>query len=154
MRVGEVFIDTNILLYIHDRDGAAKGEQALAWLSLLTDRQLARTNLQVLNEVAHVFLRKKWFTSAEEALSILDRLSVFGDRPLTRAEIDRARRLHLRYGYSWWDCLLLASGLELGCTHFLSEDLQDGQIIDDRDGKSLTILSPFAHSPEQFFSSL
>jgi predicted nucleic acid-binding protein len=45
------------------------------------------------------------------------------------------------------------SALELGCTHFLSEDLQDGQRIEDSGGKSLTILSPFAHSPEQFFSS-
>src|SRR5690606_6785800 len=129
MRGGEVFIDTNILLYVHDRGGAAKGERALAWLKLLTDTQLARTNLQVLNEIAHVFLRKRWFASSEEAFSIVDRLSALGDRPLTRTEIDRARRLHLRYAYSWWDCLLLGSALELGCTHFLSEDLQDGQTI-------------------------
>jgi predicted nucleic acid-binding protein len=42
---GDVFVDTNILLYIHDRDSAAKGECALAWLEALTDRQNARINL-------------------------------------------------------------------------------------------------------------
>jgi predicted nucleic acid-binding protein len=76
-----------------------------------------------------------------------------GDSPLTKRDTYGARLLHLRYGYSWWDCLLLASAIELGCTHFLSEDLQDSQRIEDGGGRSLTILSPFAHSPEQFFSS-
>ena len=47
----------------------------------------------------------------------------------------------------WWDCLLLASALELGCTHFLSEDLQDGQVIE-----GLTIVNPFAHTPEEILS--
>ena len=149
----EVFIDANVLLYLHDRDSAAKGERALAWLKALTERQLARTNLQVLNEIAHVFLRKRWFATAEEAFSIVDQLSALGDSSLGWSEIEDARRLHVRQGYSWWDCLLLASALELGCTHFLSEDLQDGQIVEDGGGRRLTILSPFAHSPEQFFSS-
>jgi predicted nucleic acid-binding protein len=43
---------------------------------------------------------------------------------------------------------LLASAIELGCTHYLSEDLQDGQVID-----GLTIVDPFAHSPEQILTS-
>jgi predicted nucleic acid-binding protein len=50
--------------------------------------------------------------------------------------------------FSWWDCLLLASAIELGCTHFLSEDLKDGQTIE-----GLTILSPFAHTPDQILVS-
>jgi predicted nucleic acid-binding protein len=62
--------------------------------------------------------------------------------------VDEARRLHLRYRYSWWDCLLLASAIELGCTHFLSEDLHNGQAIE-----GLTIIDPFAHSPDQILSS-
>jgi predicted nucleic acid-binding protein len=39
--------------------------------------------------------------------------------------------------------LLLASALELGCSHFLPEDLQDGQQIG-----GLTIINPFLHAPE------
>jgi predicted nucleic acid-binding protein len=41
---------------------------------------------------------------------------------------------------------LLASALELGCSHFLSEDLQDGQQIGDP-----TIINPFLHAPEDIF---
>jgi predicted nucleic acid-binding protein len=61
--------------------------------------------------------------------------------------VERARRLVERTGYSWWDCLLLASAIELGCTHFLSEDLQDGRSL-----QGLTILSPFAHSPREILA--
>ncbi len=98
-------------------------------------------------------LRKHWFDSPLQIHAIVDELVNMGAEAPGWGEVEGARLLHLRYGYSWWDCLLLASALELGCAHFLSEDLQDGQLVEDGGGKALTILSPFAHSPEQFFSS-
>lgn len=42
---------------------------------------------------------------------------------------DRAIRLAGRYRLRWWDCLLLAVALRTGAQRFLSEDLQDGQVI-------------------------
>lgn len=44
---------------------------------------------------------------------------------------------------------MLASAIGLECSHFLSEDLQDGQNVQGGGGKSLTIVDPFAHSPDQ-----
>jgi predicted nucleic acid-binding protein len=38
---------------------------------------------------------------------------------------------------------------QLGCTHFLTEDLQDGHQI-----AGLTIVDPFAHTPEEILASL
>jgi hypothetical protein len=46
------------------------------------------------------------------------------------------------------DCLLLASAPEPGCTHVLSEDLQDERAMD-----GLTTVDPFAHSPGQISNS-
>jgi predicted nucleic acid-binding protein len=112
-----------------------------------------RLNLQVLNEVTNVVLRKHWFDSPLQVYAIIDELANMGAEALGWGDVEVARLLHATQRYSWWDCLLLASALELGRTHFLSEDLQDGQVIEDGGGKALTILSPFAHSPEQFFSS-
>lgn len=102
--------------------------------------------MQVLNEASHVLLRKKWY-DAPAAYAMIDQFAALGDTPVTWSEIALARLLHERFAYSWWECLLLASALELGCSHFLSEDLQDGQVIGD-----LTIVDPFAHSPEQILS--
>jgi predicted nucleic acid-binding protein len=40
----------------------------------------------------------------------------------------------------------LGSPVELGCSHFLSEDLHDGQQIGD-----LTAVNPFLHDPADVF---
>ena len=142
------FVDTNVLLYTRARRSIEKGKTARDWLRALATRQAARINLQVLNELAYVLLRKKWFDTAETAYALVDEFAVFGDSPLTWTEIQRARSIHRRFDYSWWDCLLLASAIELGCSHFLSEDLQDGQKIE-----GLTIVDPFAHTPEHILVS-
>ena len=142
------FVDTNVLLYSHDRKNIEKSGKAQLWLKELARRERATINLQVLNEFTDVLLRRKWFETPEQVFSISAGFAELGNSPLTPREVDDARRLHLRYRYSWWDCLLLASAIELGCTHFLSEDLQDGQRVD-----TLTIVDPFAHSPEQIKTS-
>ncbi|WP_274627983.1 PIN domain-containing protein [Arvimicrobium flavum] len=142
-----VFIDTNVLLYSHDRRDPEKASKAKRWLTALATRRAAITNLQVLNECTYVLLRKKWFENPEQVFETMASFSELGDSPLTVREVYEARQLHLRYGVSWWDCLLLASATELGCTHFLSEDLQDGQRIE-----GLTIVDPFAHTPEDILS--
>jgi predicted nucleic acid-binding protein len=142
------FVDTNVLLYSHDRKSIEKAGRAQLWLKELARRERATINLQVLNEFIDVLLRRKWFETPEQVFSISAGFAELGNSPLSPREVDEACRLHLRYRYSWWDCLLLASAIELGCTHFLSEDLQDGQRIE-----SLTIVDPFAHSPEQILTS-
>jgi len=144
----KVFIDTNTLLYLHDRRDGTKAARATQWFRSLTNVGAACVNLQVLNEAAHVLLRKKWYDAPEAVFAVLDDLAELGDAPVTWANIAAARFLHQRVGFSWWDCLLLAAALELGCGHFLSEDLQDGQTIEDTSGRRLTIVDPFAHSPE------
>jgi predicted nucleic acid-binding protein len=148
MPAARVFVDTNVLLYVHDRNEQQKAAQALSWLRALTEQQIGQINLQVLNELSHVLLRKKWFQSPQVVFSIVDDFATLGDGSVGWTEIALARVLHHRLSYSWWDCLLLAAAIELGCTHFLSEDLQDGQSIN-----GLTIVDPFAHSPDQILLS-
>lgn len=93
-------------------------------------------------------LRKRADMTTEEVFAAVDELSFLGDGPIDDASVLRARRIRSHTGYSWWDCLLLAAALQLGCRYFLSEDLQDGQTI-----QGLTIVDPFAHSPEQILNS-
>jgi len=150
--VGRVFVDANVLVYLHDRRETAKGAVITRWLRELTNLDSVRLNLQVLNEVTNVLLRKPWFDSPLQVYAIIDEFADMGAEPVTWHDIEVARLIHAAQRYSWWDCLLLASALELGCTHFLSEDLQNGQRIETV-GKALTIVNPFAHSPEQILAS-
>lgn len=143
MRVSRVFFDSNVLLYAHDNSDAAKRSSAELWLSEITLRESAATNLQVLNEVSNVLFKKRKELSAEEVFSIVDDIAALGASPVAWLEVLTARTIRVSSGYSWWDCLLLACALELGCSHFLSEDLQDGQQIG-----GLMIVNPFLHAPE------
>jgi len=151
MPAGRVFLDTNTLLYLHDRNDGAKAGIVRDWLTALIKQQRACLNLQVLNEATSAMLRKNWFDTPKQVHSIIDGFAELGDTPIGWAEMGRARLLHALLGYAWWDTLLLASALELGCSHFLSEDMQDGQIVSDGT-RSLTIINPFTHSPDQILT--
>jgi predicted nucleic acid-binding protein len=59
--------------------------------------------------------------------------------PIGLTDIEHALALKEKYGYSWWDSLLLASSLEEECEILYSEDMQDGQLIEG----VLTIRNPF-----------
>lgn len=143
-----IFVDTNVYFYAHDANLPEKQAACRAWLLELGRQRLGRTNLQVANEFTEVILRKRRDIASEVVFGMADQIMTWGSNPMSVETVRLARRIRGNTGYSWWDCLLLASALELGCTHFLSEDLQDGQVID-----TLTIVDPFAHSPEQILIS-
>lgn len=143
-----IFIDSNVLLYSRERNISDKTATAARWLRASVDGNAACTNLQVLNEVTHVMLRKMRGMTDRQVFDEVDGLRFLGTAPVGERTVVKARSLRLDTKYSWWDCLLLASAIELGCTHFLSEDLQDGQLIE-----GLTIVDPFAHSPERILAS-
>lgn len=147
MPAANVFIDSITFLYTLDRNEPAKGQIALDWPVELRRAGTGVTNLQALNEVVGVATRKADRFSSD-VFADVDAFAMFGMSPLTLDATMTARELFRRYRYSWWDCILLASAIELGCTHFLSEDLQDGQRIVAVDGRGLTIVDPFAHSPD------
>jgi predicted nucleic acid-binding protein len=54
-------------------------------------------------------------------------------------EIRAAWILAARYGFSHYDSLILAAALSAGCTTLYTEDMQHGQVIDER----LTLIDPF-----------
>ncbi|GLS32115.1 Predicted nucleic acid-binding protein, contains PIN domain [Mesorhizobium albiziae] len=148
MPAAKFFVDSNVLLYTRDRNLTDKVETALRWLREIVRRDIACTNLQVLNEVTNVMLRKRQDLSAASIFAEVDELSFLGTSSIDLQIVATARTIRLKTSFSWWDCLLLASAVDLGCTHFLSEDLQNGQTI-----QGLTIVDPFAHSPEQILLS-
>ena len=100
-------------------------------------------NLQVMNEVTNVLI-KRGKMKPEHVFGIIGGFLAFGSRPMNLETIAAARLLHFETRYSWWDCVLLASAMELGCRMFLSEDMKDGHRI-----RGLTIMNPFLHTPPQ-----
>jgi predicted nucleic acid-binding protein len=53
--------------------------------------------------------------------------------------IQKALKLNSKYGYSYYDCLILASALLNDCEYLYSEDMQHNQLIEGK----LKIVNPF-----------
>ena len=129
------FIDTNILVYAFTSDEPLKKRDALYFL----DNCLPVISTQVAREFSNVILKKTNFDSQyvkdviNEITSVAEVVSE--EIPLIIEALD----LRTRYSYSFYDCLILAVALSSNCKVLLSEDMQNGQIIDD----SLLISNPF-----------
>ena len=65
-----------------------------------------------------------------QARAEIDDLLAWRPRPLTAELIVEARGVEDRYGLSYWDALVVVVAKAAGCTHLLSEDLQDAQDLD------------------------
>ena len=129
-----VFLDTNILLYVYSEE-----EDKKRISKQIFQEQRCLTCLQALNEFCNVCL-KKWHYSRveiEEAIGQIEKgCSIL---PVYIKTMLRALFLHERYGYSYYDCVMLASALENGCTRIYTEDMSSGQTIEN----SLLIVNPF-----------
>jgi predicted nucleic acid-binding protein len=128
------FLDTNVVLYAF-REGDSRSQKVEALLA-----KGGLISLQVLNEFAAV-TRRKLNKSWEEIGRALGVLRVFCPEPapLTVKTHEAALQIAERYKYSIHDGLIIAAALETGCKVLYSEDLQDGQVVEN----SLTIQNPF-----------
>jgi predicted nucleic acid-binding protein len=139
-----IFVDTNLIVYSRDRRDAEKQARARHWLRYLAERQWAVLNLQVVNETADVLLRRSKDMTASEVRRQCEHLLAIGDTAIDIDEIALAWEIRARFGFRWWDGLIVAAAILLDCSHLVSEDLQHGQSI----GR-LRVLDPFRCAPEE-----
>ena len=127
------FFDTNVLLYLLSAD-AAKADRVEETLAAG-----ATISVQVLNEFASVALRKLGMQAAEVRDALEPIIAVCKVVPLTIEVHQRGLQLAERYGFSFYDALIVAAAIDSGCTALITEDLQHGQVI----AGTLTISNPF-----------
>ena len=133
MSAAERFLDTNVLLYLLSADSAKAdwAEEALA--------AGATISVQVLHEFAAVAVRKLGMTLSEVREALQAITAVCTVAPLTLRVHERSLQIAECYGFSVYDALIVAAALESGCSTLYTEDLRDGQVID----QALTIRNPF-----------
>ncbi len=134
----EVFIDTNILIYLFDETTAAKRQCAESLVRQSLESGTGCISYQVVQETMNVVVRKLRATP-EDARQLLDEVLI----PLwqvnpTPSLYRRGLLIQTRYGLSFYDALIVAAALEAGCNRLYSEDMQHGQQI-----QQLTIQNPF-----------
>ncbi len=129
------FIDTNILVNCFTEDEPEKRVKALK----VTDTTNTYISTQVLTEIANT-LHKKFGYSWSEIEPTLNEINtdfnVYVNKPYN---IERACKIAEKYHYSFYDSLIISAALSCNCKILYSEDMQNGQIIEN----SLTIINPF-----------
>jgi predicted nucleic acid-binding protein len=128
------FFDTNVLLYLMSAD-ASKANRAEQCLS-----QGGTISVQVLNEFAAVASRKLKLTYPDIRDFLTTIRAIILVEPLSLATHDSALALAERYGFSFYDALIMSSAFQAGCDRLYTEDLQHGQVIEQR----LIVQNPFA----------
>ena len=124
-----LFVDTNLLVYAHDRDAADKHDRAKALVAELWDRPLLPAiSVQVLQELYVNLIRRK--VSDSEARQTVEDYCVWhvveNDTALLLEGIEIRERLQS----SFWDALILAAAKRAKAGTIWSEDFNTGQDYD------------------------
>ena len=128
----EVFLDTNILVYLLSDDAAKAARSETILLNGGT------ISVQVLSEFVNVTRNRRsieWDV-VEESLATFR--TVLHVEPLTLETQRLGVSLCRKHGFSIFDGTIVAAAQLAGCTTLLSEDMQDGRII-----AGLTIRNPY-----------
>ncbi len=127
------FFDTNLLIYFATDPIRRQHIQ-----ELIRQCRTAFTSAQVFNEFANVCLKKKLLPHADTQTGLTHFAGFLNVIPLTYQDTYYALQLQERYHYSFYDSLILASAISIGCQTLYTEDMQHDQKIG-----SLAICNPF-----------
>ena len=135
MRADRAFLDTNLFAYLYSGTDTGKRRQVTEAIN----RYECFISTQVLNEFCNVCIRKLKLPTSSIEKAVEEIRNACNLIMVDDATVLTALGLHARYGYGYYDCLILASASESKCRYLLSEDMADGQIVNE----TLTIRNIF-----------
>jgi predicted nucleic acid-binding protein len=133
MRGADCFLDSNIILYMISSD---EKKANVTEAMLLNGGYIS---VQVLNEVTNVARRKykvEWRFIDRLIGNLKEQMKVQANSIDNHNE---ARRIAERYHFNIYDAQIISSALLSDCSILYSEDMQHGQVIENR----ITICNPF-----------
>ena len=132
-----MFIDTNIWVYAKiDGNDSIKHKKAISLLRNLPNQIVIST--QVINEY-YSALSKNKIKDIDIQTSIEQILPNVNVQAISIATIKKSWDVKLKYNFSVYDSLIIASALEADCKILYTEDLQHNQLIENK----LRVVNPF-----------
>lgn len=136
----KVMLDTNLWVYLYAQNAPEKQAKMQTIVSENFEDIVVST--QILGELYHVLTRKKLADTAVAKEIVLEMITTFPVMEIDTVKVILALDLHTRYGYSYWDSLVIATASLTDCDVIYSEDMQHGQVIE----KKLKIINPLAEA--------
>jgi len=123
------FVDTNVLVYAHDRAAGVKHKRAQAIVVELWNSGQGVLSTQVLQELC-INLRRKTnpALSVDETRRLLQDYLSWEVIVNTPESVLQALDLEASYKISFWDALILHAAESAGAAVLYSEDFSDGQM--------------------------
>jgi predicted nucleic acid-binding protein len=124
------FVDSNLLIYVHDLDAGSKHLRAAVKITELWNNGYGMLSTQVLQEFyVNVTQKIKRPITRAAAREVVRDFIPWVRSPLTGATVVRASEIGEVWQISFWDAMILAAAEQSGAAILLTEDLTDGQII-------------------------
>jgi predicted nucleic acid-binding protein len=126
------FVDTNVLVYAHDRSEKGKQPVARALLEELWATQTGVLSTQILQEFYVVATRK--FAPPLSRRAAREIVAIYGTWPLVQIDLPlilAASETEERQKLSLWDALVIEAARRAGAARLVTEDLQDARTIGD-----------------------
>ena len=135
----KIFLDTNILVYAHDRSSGDKNVVAKEIMDYLWESKKGVISVQVLQEffvcVTQKILKPLPIKNARMILEYLSTWEVVAnDKYITL----RAIEIQERYRFSYWDSLIIQAAIQGRARLVFTEDLPGSHAV-----KDLKIINPF-----------
>jgi predicted nucleic acid-binding protein len=133
------FVDTNLLVYAHDRSAGVKQDRAIELVDRLWKEKRGVISSQVLQEFAVASRRNVLIAlSRRDVIRIIDDLRDWEIVLNNTGSVIGALEIEERYQISFWDALILQAAQSAKVAILYTEDLSDGQ----RFG-SVRVVNPF-----------
>lgn len=134
------FVDSNILVYAFDAQDLEKRAQAQRAINALVDSGLGVISTQVMSETFSVLVRKKRFAvQASEAEAAVKRYArLWPVLEISAETVLEAMQAVIDHKLSYYDALIWSTARQAGLALLLSEDGQDGRVLD-----GVRYLNPF-----------
>ncbi len=126
----KIFIDSNILIYSIDDGEPLKQEIADSIIERLSENG-GIISTQVLQEFFNVATKKLKLPKAF-VKEVIERLAdCFIVHQNSVQDILHAIEISIKTQFSFWDSLIIAAAISENCIELYSEDLNDGQIVEN-----------------------
>jgi len=137
---GRVFVDTNVLIYAHDKGAGDRHRVASDLITRLWEERTGVLSTQVLQEL-WVNIRRKASRPLprDEALELVNDYCRWEVVVNSAESVVEAIRLEERFTVSFWDALIIQAAQTAGVDTLYSEDLNGGQVYG-----SVRVVDPFA----------
>jgi predicted nucleic acid-binding protein len=138
VKVGKVFIDSNVILYAWSDPHGDKGIIAQRIIADGFDTRNAVISLQVLQEFYSVSTTKM----GGEKLAMKELVQRLSDLEVVEPDVallQEAIEISILAQISFWDAMIVAAAVRANCSALYSEDLNSGQSI-----RGVRIVNPFA----------